>query len=230
MSTSTWDPSTDMLWPGGEGKGWIRWDFELLQSKVDGFARCRGKTFCQRGLSLVGEVPALLCLQGAQAEPSNLLLQNSKFTNARFLAQSKPRYGKQLPKGQIYVSIVFTYSRIIITLSFCNFFLDRCWGKQVSNMRIWGYDGLGVLQNWVQACIVGPLYSRGGAVDQVSFSCVGNYRRGRYSGGELELLRHFCLQGYIAHRTLCGLMATAGAQANCLCKKVNRIIPMSPID
>ena len=33
---------------------------------------------------------------------------------------------------------------------------------------------------------------------------------GRYSGEELELLRHFCLQGYIAHRTLCGLMATAG--------------------
>ena len=46
-------------------------------------------------------------------------LGNSKFTNARFLSQSKPRYYcKQLPKGQIYVNIVFSYSSIIITLSF----------------------------------------------------------------------------------------------------------------
>ena len=34
---------------------------------------------------------------------------------------------------------------------------------------------------------------------------------GRYSGE--ELVRHFCLQGYIAHRTLCGLMDPAGRRS-----------------
>ena len=76
----------------------------------------------------------------------------------------------------------------------------------------------------------GSLYNRGVAVDQVSFSFVANYRQCQIVPA--ELLRHFCLQGYIApHRTLCGLMATAlVTQANCLCKKVNGIIPTSSIN
>ena len=36
-----------------------------------------------------------------------------------------------------------------------------------------------LVKKWVQACTLGPLCSRAGAVDQVSFSFVANYRRGQ---------------------------------------------------